>query len=350
MPRYWIDTILERCAHLADVSDLALEPLDDGSVAARVRQSGIYHQLEHTTDGAAAVARLKALAGVPAYIVDEPQDGRIDGTPFGFDGDLRAAFLPTVRGVRAAIRVPTMSAVPRLEALGLPDDVQHGLATTIAQPQGLLLVCGPTGSGKTTTMHALLAQLVRQRPDRLPLAIEDPVERRLDGVVQVEVAAHRNFDFGDALRAGLRHDPDVIVIGEVRDPATAMAACRAALTGHLVITSLHCARARDALPRLIEMGVPDELLLPTVRAVLAQRLVRLRHAACDGHGCADCLDGFAGRQAVADWIALDHEERRTWIAGNVPSLAADMDRQAAALLMAERSSADEIDRVLGSTP
>jgi type II secretory ATPase GspE/PulE/Tfp pilus assembly ATPase PilB-like protein len=345
----WLDDILRHASTLAETSDLVLEPLDDGGLAARVRIAGIYRELRRcpAAGAAAAVARLKALAGVPAYIVDEPQDGRVDGRPFGFPGDLRASFLPTVRGPRAALRLPALGELPGSGALGLPGAVIAGLQAAIRSPQGLVLVCGPTGSGKTTTIHSLLAELAAERPDRSPLAIEDPVERRLAGVVQVEVRPHLGFGFAEALRAGLRQDPDVLVIGEVRDPETAQAAVRAALTGHQVITTLHCGRAAEALPRLIEMGVAPELLLPVLSGVLAQRLVRTVHGACAGAGCAACHGGFAGRCAVADWTAPGHAARLAWAQGTAPPLLADLDHQAAGLISGGLTTAAEVARAIG---
>lgn len=345
----WIDGILRQCATLSETSDLVLEPRDDGSLAVRARMAGVYQMITTcpAEGAAAAIARLKALAGVPAYIVDEPQDGRVDGRAFGIPGDLRAAFLPTVRGARAALRLPALGPLPTPDALGLPAAVISGLRAALRRPQGLVLVCGPTGSGKTTTIHSLLRELAGERPDRLPLAIEDPVERRLPGVVQVEVQPHRGYGFLEALRAALRQDPDILVIGEVRDPATAQAAVRAALTGHLVITTLHCGRAVEALPRLLEMGVAADFLLPTLTGVLAQRLVRSVHGACAGAGCAACQGGFSGRRAIADWLAPDHAARTAWAQGIAPLLAENLDAQAADLLQAGITTAAEIARAVG---
>lgn len=333
----WIDQVLTRAATLSDVSDLVAEPTDSGLVV-RLRQDGVYRDCDRcpAADAAAVVGRLKALAGVPGYIVDEPQDGRIDGRPFGWPGDLRAAFLPTVRGVRAALRIPALGSLPAPADLGLPAAVLSGLRRVLRQPQGLVLVCGPTGSGKTTTIHSLLAELAAERPDRLPLAIEDPVERRLPGVVQVEVQHHRAFGFLPALRAALRQDPDVLVIGEVRDPETAQAAVRAALTGHLVVTTLHCGRAAEALPRLLEMEVARGLLLPVLTGVLAQRLLRRRSG-----------DAYAGRVLVADWLEPDHVQRQAWADGSVPELDADLDQQAAALVRAGTTDSAEVARAIG---
>lgn len=348
MAEPWIDGVL-RAAAAAEGSDLVLEPQEGGNLAVRLRVAGVYRETARCPAGgaAAAIARLKALAGVPAYITEEPQDGRIDGRPFGIAGDLRAAFIPTVRGARAAIRLPALGELPGPGALGLPAIALAGLRRVLRSPQGLLLVCGPTGSGKTTTIHSLLAELAAERPDRLPLAIEDPVERRLDGVVQVEVRPHLRFGFGEALRAALRQDPDVIVIGEVRDPETAQAAVRAVLTGHLVVTTLHCGRAAEAVPRLLEMGVVPELLQPALGGVLAQRLVRTVHPACGGAGCAACTGGFAGRRVVVDWTIPDHAARTAWVQGAPPPLLADLQLQAAALAEAGATTAAEVDRVVG---
>lgn len=349
MSEPWIDGALRRAATVPEASDLVLEPLDGGGLGLRLRAGGVYRDLESAPVGgaAAAIARVKALAGVPAYITDEPQDGRIDGKPFGWPGELRAAFLPTVRGPRAALRLPALGTLPAPEGLGLPPAVVSGLRSALRRPQGLLLVCGPTGSGKTTTIHSLLGELAAQRPDRQCVAIEDPVERRLPGVVQIETRPQLQFGFAEALRATLRQDPDVLIIGEVRDPETAQAAVRAALSGHLVVTTLHCARAAEALPRLLEMGLAPELLLPSIIGVLAQRLVRTLHPACSGAGCPACHGGFAGRRAVADWCAPDHAARTAWVQGVQPALTADLDAQAAALVASGATTATEVGRAIG---
>jgi type II secretory ATPase GspE/PulE/Tfp pilus assembly ATPase PilB-like protein len=347
MATLWIDDVLSRiAAHGA--SDLVLDPEDDGSLAVRLRVGGLYRTIDRCppAGAAGAIARLKALAGQPAYILDEPQDGRIDGKPFGLPGDLRAAFIPTVRGIRAALRLPAIGVLPAPDRLGLPEAVVAGLRAALRRPQGLIVVCGPTGSGKTTTIHALLAELARERADRAILAIEDPVERRLPGVVQVEVRPHVGLDFAAGLRAGLRQDPDVLVIGEVRDPETARIAVRTALTGHLVVTTLHCGRAVECLPRLIEMGVDRDLVVPTIAGVLAQRLLRTVHAACAGAGCERCQGGYDGRMPVADWCAPDHAARLAWADGTPPHLLADLSAQAAALATAGRTTAAEVARVV----
>jgi len=343
-----LDALL-RTAGSRGASDLALEPLDDGQLQAVSRIDGVrmVSGLIATARAAMTLARLKGLAGLPAYITDEPQDGSFDGRPFGISGDVRISFLPTARGQRAALRLPALGELPGPTGLGLDDAVLAGLRSALRHPDGLVLMAGPTGSGKTTTLHSLLTELVIQRPDRHIVTIEDPVERRLAGITQVAVAAHRGFGFAEALTATLRHDPDVIVVGEVRDPLTALACVRAALTGHLVVTTVHAGRAQDVVPRLLEMGVDAQLLLPVLHTVVAQRLVRRRHGACRGEGCMSCSDGYRGRQVVADLLVLDAEVRSCLRRGAAPTLSADLDLQAAQLAQSGITTAAELLRVLG---
>ncbi len=338
-----------RRAEALGASDFALEPDDGSALVAMARIDGVRSVIGRIPPGDAvvAIARLKSLAGLPAYITDEAQDGRIDGRALGMSGDLRASFLPTVRGQRAAIRLPAIGQLPTPDGLGLPDGVVSALRALARRPDGLIVVAGPTGSGKTTTLHSILAELAQQRPDRHVLTIEDPVERRVAGVTQIEVAIPRGFGFCDALTAALRHDPDVIVVGEVRDPGTALACVRAALTGHLVLTTVHAGRAAEVVPRLIEMGVDADLLLPALSAVLAQRLVRRRHLPCRAEGCAACTGGFSGRQAIADLLLVDQDSRALLRRGVDAPLFADLDRQAAELVSQGVTTTDELDRVLG---
>ncbi len=328
-------------------SDLVLEPQDDGSLVARARIEGVYGDLGRLSgvDAASAIARLKALAALPAYLTDEPQDGRIDGRPFAIPGDLRLACLPTVRGERLALRLPSLGALPTPAGLGLPPPVVAALRAALRRSDGLVVVTGPTGSGKTTTIHSLLTELAAERPDRQVVTIEDPVERRLPGVAQVAMRPERKLDWGQALAAVLRQDVDVLVVGEVRDGATATASLRAALTGHLVVTTLHTARAVDVAPRLIEMGCDADLLLPALSVVLTQRLIRLMHQPCAGRGCADCHGGYLGRRAVADLLIVDAAARAAWRAGRPPALAHDLDEQARDLVSSGATSSAEQARI-----
>lgn len=332
-------------------SDVSLEPRDDGSVLVMARIDGVRAGIGilSPAEAPAALAKLKTLAELPAYITAEVQEGRIDGAAYGIPGELRMAILPTVRGQRLALRLPSIGAVPPPENLGLIPVITTRLRQLFRRPQGLIVVTGPTGSGKTTTLHSFLTDLARERPDRQIITIEDPVERRLPDITQVEVDPKHNLGFAEVISASLRHDPDVIVVGEVRDPVTAAACVRAALTGHLVATTVHAGRAGEVVPRLLEMGVDPAQLMPALAGVLSQRLTRLVHAACGGAGCQGCTDGFRGRRPLADLLVVDGPVRSALMAGKMPTLVADMDLQAAALVHARMTSDQEVNRVIGES-
>ncbi len=343
--RLAIEDFIIRAA-AAGASDVVAEPLDDGSLAVVARCDGLRERLGVIPAEAAArtIARLKGLASLPAYITDEVQDGVLDGRTLGLPGDLRLACLPTVRGQRLALRLPLPGLLPSPDGLGLAPAVLAALRQALRRRDGMVLITGPTGSGKTTTIHSLLAELADERTDRQVVTIEDPVERRIPGLAQVAVAPTRGFGYAEALAAALRQDADVLVVGEVRDRTTAAACLTAALTGHLVISTLHCGRADEAVRRLVDLGVDAAHLRSALTLVLAQRLVRQRHAACDGAGCAACQDGFRGRLPVTDLLELDLANRTRLAAGMSPVLTADLDHQAAALVAAGVTSAAEITR------
>lgn len=227
--------------------------------------------------------------------------------------------------------------------LGITPEVREAWTRLVSRSAGLLLVTGPTGSGKTTTLHASLAE--RSTTGVKVVTVEDPVEYRLDGVVQLPVNPKAGFGFANALRAILRHDPDVILVGEMRDVETADIAVQAALTGHLVLSTLHTTDATGALARLTEMGVPAYLLAATLHGVLAQRLVRLTCTSCgewravtgeeqamlrgaaaardpaiarvrEGRGCAACAhSGYRGRAAITELLVLDDALRAAFVQG-----------------------------------
>jgi len=219
------------------------------------------------------VSRIKILAGLDIAEQRLPQDGSMRAVHGGREIDLRVATMPHVHGEGVVLRILDKSTVKvDLDALGISPSFVQQLTSTLAQPSGLVLMTGPTGSGKTTTLYAALK--ATRRVDRNVVTIEDPVEYQLDGVTQISINHKIGFDFAKALRAVLRQDPDVIMVGEIRDHETAQIASRAALTGHLVIATVHTNSAIGALPRLIDMGVEPYLVASTVRATMAQRLVR----------------------------------------------------------------------------
>ncbi|MDF1506442.1 GspE/PulE family protein, partial [Roseisolibacter sp. H3M3-2] len=230
-----------------------------------------------------------------------PQDGRARVRVGADDGaarevDLRVATLPALHGESVVLRVLDHGGARDLAALGMPDAVRAGLERLLARTTGLVLVTGPTGSGKTTTLYAALARV--SVPGAKVVTVEDPVEYRMPGVVQVPVQPRAGLGFAAALRAILRHDPDVVLVGEMRDRETAETAVQAALTGHLVFSTLHTTDAAGGVARLGDMGVERYLIAATVQGILAQRLVRLLCDACASDGAPDA-EALAALRATA---------------------------------------------------
>lgn len=261
-------------------TDIHIEPhVDDAQV--RVRVDGLLYDktgLPRGTAGA-VTSRLKALAGMDIAERLRPQDGRILLDVEGREYDLRIATVGTAFGERAAIRLlNTQQVLLGLERLGLFPEQEQILTRLLGRPHGMIVVTGPTGSGKTTTLYGAINQLNERM--RNIMTVEDPVEYRLPGITQIPVREKAGITFDLGLRAILRQDPDVIMVGEIRDPATATIAINAALTGHLVLTTLHTSTAAGALVRLLDMGVEPYLLTSEVVAVVGQRLVRILCTTC----------------------------------------------------------------------
>ncbi|MEP6909994.1 MAG: GspE/PulE family protein [Actinomycetota bacterium] len=257
-------------------SDMHFEPQKDGIVV-RFRIDGVLHEIQRIPKRmtAGVTTRLKVLAKLDIAERRKPQDGRIslNARTAGRMLDIRVATLPTVDGEKLSMRLLDKSKkAPTLEELGLPDDMQKSLSEIILRPTGALLVTGPTGSGKSTSLYAALAEI--NRPEINIVTIEDPVEYRLEGVNQIQINIKAGLTFASALRSILRSDPDVVMVGEIRDAETAKISVEAALTGHLVLSTLHTNDAPGAITRLNEMGVEPFLTGSAVTAVLAQRLAR----------------------------------------------------------------------------
>jgi len=312
-------------------TDIHIEPdVDDARV--RVRVDGLLVDkavLPHTV-AAAVVSRLKVLAGLDIAERLRPQDGRILISIEGREYDLRLATVGTAFGERAAVRLlNTQQMLLGLERLGLFPEQQHTLERLLARPHGTVLVTGPTGSGKTTTLYAAIRH-INQRTRNI-MTIEDPVEYRLAGITQIPVREKAGITFDIGLRAILRQDPDVVMVGEIRDPLTASIAIQASLTGHLVLSTLHTSSAAGALVRLLDLGVEPYLLTSSVLAVAGQRLIRMlcsacrrRHKAREGEmallglsggervtlysaqGCAECGDlGYKGRTGIFELLVIE---------------------------------------------
>ncbi len=339
---------LLRRARGAGASDLHVDPESDGIVAS-VRRDGVLEVLERLPSaiGPRLVGRFKALADLLAYRSDLPQEGRIPADRTGLGIEARVATYPTLLGERVAVRLDASdSPVGTLESLGLPPAALEGLSAALAHPEGVVLLTGPSGSGKTTTLYAALSRLASGEPRRAVVTVEDPVERRLPGVVQTEVNPAAGLTFARALRSLLRQDPDAILVGEIRDRETASVALEAGLTGHLVASTLHAGTAPLVFARLLDLGVEPFVLTSAVRGVLAQRLLRRS----DGRG------GYAGRVLIAQWLPVDEAVRRAVLARADGTALAEVARENgvaslrdAALDLVEQglTTRSEVDRVLG---
>ncbi|MCW5893629.1 MAG: Flp pilus assembly complex ATPase component TadA [bacterium] len=290
----------------AGASDVHVEP-SERRVGVRFRIDGVLHDVVEAPLAlhGAVVARTKIMAGLDIAERRLPQDGRIAVRVGGRDVDVRVSVVPTTGGERLVLRLLDRASIRRdLGALGLGAAALAGFETLLARSHGFVLVTGPTGSGKTTTLYAALARLAAGT--RNVLTIEDPVEYRLAGIGQMEVRPRIGLDFAAGLRAILRQDPDVILVGEIRDRETMEIAIRAALTGHLVLATLHTSDAAGALTRLLDMGAEPYLVASAVTGVLAQRLVRVRCADCDGRGCGGCRGtGYRGRTGLYELLLPD---------------------------------------------
>jgi general secretion pathway protein E len=261
-------------------SDVHIEPFEN-QLKVRYRIDGILHEMEPPPRQlrAAVISRLKILAQLNIAERRLPQDGRIKVRLGGKDIDLRIATVPTLYGESVVIRLLERGQIfTQMETLGFPSTLLDRFNEMILRPHGMILVTGPTGSGKTTTLYGALQKI--NDPGKKIITIEDPVEYQLSGVNQIQVKPQIGLTFANGLRSIVRQDPDVIMVGEIRDAETAEIAVQAALTGHLVFSTLHTNDAAGAISRLLEMGVQDYLLSSSLLGVLAQRLVRRLCASC----------------------------------------------------------------------
>lgn len=306
-----IEGILSYAVDL-ECSDIHIDPTDHFTVV-RVRVDG-------TIEVAGMIAkrlhdemisRLKILSGARTDVHALPQDGRwktdIDGATY----NVRISFMPTYHGENAVLRLlPAGStSLVSFAKLGFTPDIVRMIDAAMQRTNGLILVTGPTGSGKTTTLHSCLA--LKSREPLSIITLEDPVEYEIGGVRQVHIRQSHGLTFASGLRASLRQDPDVIMVGEIRDSETAKVAIHTALTGHLVLSTLHTNSALEALPRLMDMGVDHYLLASTLKVVIAQRLVRKICDDCNGIGCADCRkSGYVGRLVIAEAYEVDDQMKK----------------------------------------
>ena len=268
-----VNLILQRAVEQR-ASDVHIEPFET-RLKVRYRIDGVLHEVEAppSSSTAAVISRVKIMARLNIAERRLPQDGRIQLRVQGKELDLRVSTVPTSFGESVVMRIlDRESIVFDFASLGFTDSFQSRFVDMLNRPHGILLVTGPTGSGKTTTLYTALSQI--NTPDVKIITVEDPVEYQIDGINQIQVKPQIGLDFAGALRSIVRQDPDVIMIGEMRDLETCRIAIQSALTGHLVLSTLHTNSAAGSITRLLDMGVEDYLLGSTVNGILAQRLVR----------------------------------------------------------------------------
>jgi len=278
-------------------SDIHIEPYD-GTLKVRYRIDGVLRNMDPppVSSSAAVVSRIKVMADLNIAERRLPQDGRIKLRVEGREVDMRISTLPTLHGESVVMRLLDQGGVPLdFVALGFDGSNLTRLEALLARPQGIILVTGPTGSGKTTTLYAALEQL--NTPEKKILTVEDPIEYQLEGINQIQVQPKIDLTFANALRSILRQDPDIIMIGEMRDTETARIAVQAALTGHKVFSTLHTNDAPSSITRMLDMHVDDFLLTSTVDGVLAQRLVRKL--------CEHCREPYTASPAMVEQLHLD---------------------------------------------
>lgn len=291
-------------------SDIHIEPYERHS-SVRFRVDGTLREVVQPNRAlhAALISRLKIMADLDISEKRLPQDGRISLRIGTRAVDVRVSTLPSAHGERAVLRLLDKSGSKlSLESVGMQGDVLSRFEQLVTQPHGIILVTGPTGSGKTTTLYAALQRLDAGASNIM--TVEDPIEYELPGIGQTQVNAKIDLSFAKALRAILRQDPDVIMIGEIRDFETAQIAIQASLTGHLVLATLHTNDAASAVTRLTDMGVEPFLLSSSLLGVLAQRLVRKVCFHCKGTGCSECgQTGYQGRTGVFELLVANDATR-----------------------------------------
>ena len=258
------------------------------------------------------IARMKILAGMNVAEKRKPQDGSfsflLNTKNTNKRYDIRAAYMPTVNGESMVLRIlENYLKDTKLETLGFSTQSIRMLNEILDRKYGMILVSGPTGSGKSTTLKSLINMLNDGR--KKIITVEDPVENKIDGTVQIQVNQEIGVTFSEVLKATLRNDPDIIVISEIRDEITAEIAVRAALTGHLVISTIHTNDAVSTLIRLVDMGIPKYLILDSLIGVIGQRLVGKRCQKCMGEGCDECSSGYSGRISINEILVLNQDVR-----------------------------------------
>lgn len=322
-------------------SDVHIEPISEETSSIRLRIDGVLKnsaQIPYKTSGS-LIRRVKLLAELKLNIREAPQDGRFTIKNEWGDVEVRVSIIPTEHGEAAVLRIlDPRNALIDLENLGIRKDDTEVIYKELKRANGMILLTGPTGSGKTTTLYSFLKQI--KTPEIKIVTIENPIEYHIEGIEQTQVNESTGYSFSTGLRSILRHDPDIILVGEIRDKETAEVAIQAALTGHLVFSTLHTNNAAGAIPRLIDLGTKASVIGPAIVLIIAQRLVRVLCPICkkevevnedtkikiqkfkdalpkritreimgdkiyEAVGCNDCTDGYRGRIAISELLRID---------------------------------------------
>ncbi len=298
-------------AYYRNASDIHIDPSSD-AIVVRFRIDGalIYIDSLSLDNHEEIIARIKILSGLRTDIHFTPQDGRFRYSEGVCECDIRVSIIPTHYGENAVLRILIEdNTIPSISALGFSERDERCIRDGINHHQGMILVTGPTGSGKTSTLYTLLKLL--QDGKTSIITLEDPIEYAIAGIRQIQIREKHGISFANGLRSIVRQDPDIIMVGEIRDTETARIATNISLTGHLLLSTLHSNSAISTIPRLIDMGVDPYLIASTLSIIVAQRLVRKICKNCQGIGCDICAkSGYKGRTVLSETLVIDEEMRK----------------------------------------